>query len=149
MNRKNLALCCCLIALFTGCNRDETALPVATMQISGRPFVVELARSLREQETGLMQRDHLARDHGMIFICNDEKTRRFWNHDVRFDLDLLFIDAGGVIVDIGHLDAYSERSISSGAPAMYVIELPGGVAADLKLKPGDRLALPKEALHHP
>ena len=84
-----------------------------------------------------MHRDSLDPDHGMIFILQKEKVQAFWNHDVHFPLDLIFLDAGGNVVSLKHMDAYSEKIVPSDAPAQYVIELNAGTAARLGVKVGD------------
>jgi uncharacterized membrane protein (UPF0127 family) len=139
-----------LIAALIGCDqRPASSLPVTRMQIGSETFNLEIATSFHDQEVGLMHRDQMDSDHGMIFIFPDEAERSFWNHDVHFSLDLIFLDAGGTVVSVKRLDAYSERGVSSDAKAKYAIELNAGTAKRINLKSGMQLALPPEALHSP
>ncbi len=137
-----------LCVALVGCERPKPAssLPVTQMQIGGQTFNVEIATSFHDQEVGLMHRDHLDADHGMIFPFPDEEVRGFWNHDVHFPLDVVFLNANREIVSIVRLETFSEKSVSSVAKAEYAIELNAGTAARLGLKVGDRLDVPKEAL---
>jgi uncharacterized membrane protein (UPF0127 family) len=143
------ALCLVLIAL-AGCDSKPNAgLPVAQIQIGPQKFNIEIATSFHDQEVGLMHRDHLDPDHGMIFIFDTPTVQHFWNHDVHFALDNLFLAADGTIVSIKHMDAYSEKDTSSDLPAQYVIELLGGTAGKLNIKPGDHISLPPGVVHPP
>lgn len=131
-----------------GCDQNQTKpLPVTTMQIGGQQFNLEIAISMHDQEVGLMHRDSLAPDHGMIFISPHEQPQTFWNHDTHFPLDLIFLGSDGAVVSLKHLVAYSEKNVSSDAPAQYVIELNDGTAARLGVKIGDKLQLPTVVLH--
>jgi uncharacterized membrane protein (UPF0127 family) len=130
-----------------GCSpKSESNLPVTSMQIGPQNFNLEIATSYHDQEVGLMHRDHLDPDHGMIFPMPKEEVQTFWNHDVHFPLDLIFLDNGGTIVSFKHLDPFSEQPVPSDAPAKYVIELIGGTLDHLNLKIGDHLTIPKAAL---
>ncbi|HEX4053918.1 MAG TPA: DUF192 domain-containing protein [Tepidisphaeraceae bacterium] len=139
-----------LAAALIGCDQHPAgSLPVTRMQIGTETFDLEIATSSHDQEVGLMHRDHLDSDHGMLFIFPDEAERDFWNSDVHFPLDLIFLDAGGKIVSLKHLDAYSVKNVPSEARAKYTIELNAGTVARLNLKLGDRLTLPKDAINPP
>jgi uncharacterized membrane protein (UPF0127 family) len=133
-----------------GCRQKQASLlPVTSMQIGSGHFDLEMAISPHDQEVGLMHRDGLDSDHGMIFINSEEKPQTFWNHDVHFPLDLIFVGTGGSIVSLKHMDAYNDKAVASDAPAQYVIELNAGTAARLGVKVGDRLDLPKDVLNQP
>ncbi len=129
-----------------GCQKKpESSLPVVRMQIGGEGFNIEIATSERDQRIGLMHREHLDADHGMIFPMPEDKVATYWNHDVHFPLDVIFLDDKQDIVSIVRLEAYNEQGKSSGEPAEYAVELNAGTAARLKLKVGDHLEVPKEA----
>jgi uncharacterized membrane protein (UPF0127 family) len=106
-------------------------------------FIVEVARSRAEQERGLMFRDSLAPDRGMLFDWGGMTAAAMWMKNTLIPLDMLFMDADGMILDIfastvpGSLDV-----ITAGVPVRAVLELPGGTAKRLGLKPGDRVRHP-------
>ena len=106
-------------------------------------FTVEVARSRAEQERGLMFRDSLADDRGMLFDWGGMAPAAMWMKNTLIPLDMLFIDADGTILDIfanavpGSLDV-----ITAGVPVRAVLELNGGAAKRLGLKPGDRVRHP-------
>jgi uncharacterized protein len=132
--------------LVKGCEKKpaDSSLPVVRMQIGGEGFNIEVATQFHDQEVGLMHRDHLDADHGMIFPM-PLGVQTFWNHDVHFPLDVIFLDDKQDIVSIVRLEAYNDQAKSSGKPAEYAVELNAGTAQRLKLKVGDHLDVPKEA----
>jgi hypothetical protein len=131
-----------------GCPQKQASLlPVTSIQIGSKHFDLEMAVSPHDQEVGLMHRDSLDSDHGMIFINSEEKPQTFWNHDTHFPLDLVFLNGSGGVVSLKHLDAYSEKAVASDAPAQYVIELNAGTADRLGVKVGDHMDLPKDVLN--
>ncbi len=133
-----------------GCRRkQDSLLPVTSMQIGSGRFDLEIAVSPHDQQVGLMHRDSLDSDRGMIFISPKEQAQTFWNHDVHFPLDLVFLGADGHVVSLKHMDAYDEKVTASDAPAQYVIELNAGTAARMGVKVGDRLDLPSDVLNQP
>jgi uncharacterized membrane protein (UPF0127 family) len=134
-----------LVGGMVGCDKPAASgLPVTRMQIGGQTFNLEIATSFHDQEVGLMHRDHLDADHGMIFPM-PMRVQDFWNHDVHFPLDVIFLDDKEDIVSIVRLEAYNEQGKNSGKPAEYAIELNAGMADKLKLKVGDHLDVPRDA----
>jgi uncharacterized protein len=101
-------------------------------------FAVELALTPAQQEQGLMYRPRLAPDAGMLFDFHDTAPRAFWMKNTLIPLDMLFIAAGGRIVDI-HERAVplSDALIPSSVPARAVLELNGGTVDRLGIKIGD------------
>jgi uncharacterized membrane protein (UPF0127 family) len=141
-------VCVVSLVLAGGCGRNEDyPLPMTQLQIGGETFGIEIAVAFKDQETGLMHRDHLNPDHGMIFVSDQPQVQKFWNHEVHFPLDLVFLDANGAIVSLKKMKPYDDSTVPSDAPALYTIELLGGTADRLKLKVGDHVALPDEVVH--
>jgi uncharacterized protein len=141
-----------LSLLVAGCGNppsadSTTALPTTHMHIGSGDFVLEMAISEGEQAKGLMRRDSMAADHGMIFISDEEKPQTYWNHDVRFPLDNLFLDHNGKIISIQHMDAYDDANTKT-VQAQYVIELNAGIPQQVGVKVGDTLSLPADVIGH-
>lgn len=129
-----------------GCEEQSPAgLPVTPMKIGSRTFQLEIARSDAEQEKGLMKRDGMPQDHGMIFVFPKERMHNFWMKDTRFPLDIIFLDSKGKVVSIHQMEAYDEKNTSSDAPALYAIELNKGAASAAGVKIGDVLEIPEAA----
>jgi uncharacterized membrane protein (UPF0127 family) len=113
--------------------------------LGGKTFSVEIADSSEEQELGLMFRDSMPADHGMIFIFPDEAPRSFWMKNTRIPLDIMYFDRDLKMVSIS-ADTPPCRvtrcpSYPSVTPAKYVLELNGGSAASLGVGVGDKLTL--------
>jgi hypothetical protein len=104
------------------------------------PFTVELAVDSAVRGKGLMFRRRLAADAGMLFDFGAETAVSMWMRNTYIPLDMLFADAGGVVHTIAErTEPFSEAIISPGRPSRYVLEVPGGTAERLGLKPGARL----------
>lgn len=115
------------------------------MKIGSRTFVLEMARTDAEQEKGLMKRDSMPADHGMIFPFKEERVLGFWMKDTRFPLDIIFADSKGKVVSIHQMEAYDETNTSSDFPARYAIEVNKGAAKAAGVKVGDVLDIPPPA----
>ncbi len=113
--------------------------------LKGKRFSVELASTPQEQALGLMFRDSMAADHGMLFVFPSATTRNFWMKNTRIPLDIFYFDANLRLVSVTQ-NAQPCRTpqcpgYSSAGPARYVLELNAGQAAELEVKPGDELVL--------
>lgn len=111
------------------------------------PISVEVADTDEARAKGLMFRKELPQGRGMIFVYQQPQPLAFWMRNTLIPLDIVFLDAKGVIRHI-HAGAkpLDETSIPGALPGdadpnrQFVVELPGGDAARLGLKPGDRMA---------
>lgn len=103
-------------------------------------FLVELALTPKQRSQGLMFRQEMAENAGMLFLFDREAPRSFWMRNTYLALDLIFIDSQGMIVAIAR-DAVplDETPIPSGEPAVGVLEVLAGTAERLGLTPGDRV----------
>ncbi len=103
-------------------------------------FRVELARTSQEQAKGLMFRTEMGADEGMIFPFDPPRRASFWMRNTVIPLDLIFIAPDGRISNIAaNAVPYDETPLSSLGDAIAVLELNGGRAVQLGIKPGDRV----------
>ena len=124
--------------------RAQQVLPSEPLSIAGQrgeyEFTVEVADEPREQSVGLMFREEMAADHGMLFDFGETRMVQMWMKNTPLSLDMLFIRSDGTIATIAErTEPFSLDTISSGEPVSHVLELRGGVAKMLGLKPGDRV----------
>ncbi len=106
-------------------------------------FTVELAETPDQMEQGLMFRRSLAPDAGMLFDFKQPTVATMWMHNTLIPLDMLFVDQQGLIVNIAERAVpESDATIAAVAPVRAVIELNGGTADRLDIKPGDRVLYP-------
>ena len=107
-------------------------------------FTVEVAKTEEQQQTGMMHRNTLAPDRGMIFPYDPPQPVAFWMKNTLIPLDLLFIAPGGRILRIeANAVPLSLDQLPSGGPIEAVLELAGGRAAELGLKEGDTVDWPR------
>ena len=126
-------------------------LPAASAQLETGPlkiisgdvehsFTVELANDPDEISTGLMNREQMADDAGMIFDFGQPRQANMWMKNTLIPLDMLFLDPEGTVLAVAH-DAVpgSERRITPGVPVKGVLELNAGIAEELGIEPGDQV----------
>jgi uncharacterized membrane protein (UPF0127 family) len=101
-------------------------------------FTVEVARSGEEQATGLMNRQSLAPDRGMIFPYDPPQDAAFWMKNTLIPLDMIFIRSDGSIARIAaNTVPLSLDPVPAGEPVAAVLEIAGGRSAELGIRPGD------------
>ncbi|HLK89205.1 MAG TPA: DUF192 domain-containing protein [Polyangia bacterium] len=101
-------------------------------------FRVEVAVTPEEHARGLMYRSRLATDAGMIFVFEEPSVQRFWMKNTLIPLDMIFIGKNRKIVGIVE-DAAPETETERlvGAPSQYVLEIGGGLSAQLGIHAGE------------
>lgn len=120
-------------------------LPIsARATIGKRSINLEVARSPQEQATGLMYRDSIADDRGMLFVFEPARTVGFWMRNVRFPLDMIFIEKGrvkAIAAAVPPCNTDPCPTYGPETPIDQVIELRGGRATQLGVKVGDRIPI--------
>lgn len=103
-------------------------------------FTVEVAATPQEQSRGLMFRESLAPDRGMIFPLGAPRIASFWMKDTLIPLDIIFVRADGRITNIeANTVPLSLEPVLSYEEVTAVLEIAGGRAAELGIKPGDKV----------
>ncbi len=111
---------------------------------------VEIADTPTKRETGLMYRDHLGEDAGMIFVFPSPNRLNFWMKNTKIPLDMIFADANGRIVGIvANAEPYTETPRGVDGNSEYVLEVNGGFAARHHIQSGDRMVFGGFAPHAP
>jgi uncharacterized protein len=101
---------------------------------------VEIADTGVARETGLMYRQHLAGNAGMLFVFSQPQRLTFWMKNTEIPLDMIFAAADRTITGIiANAEPFSERQLSVDAESQYVLEVNGGFAQRHGIKPGDHL----------
>ncbi|MCD9030677.1 DUF192 domain-containing protein [Luteimonas sp. Y-2-2-4F] len=116
------------------------------VELAGQRYTVELATNDAERARGLMFRDSMPRDRGMLFIHDAQTPLAYWMKNTRISLDILYFDEGLRLVsqqrDVPPCSAGNRcPTYPSSAPARYVLELNAGEAARLQLQDGATLTV--------
>ena len=112
-----------------------------TLSINGRPLEVEMARKKKQREKGLMFREELGWNEGMLFIFPKEQLLSFWMKDTSIPLSIAFVDERGVVVDIYDMKPYSLDPVRSSRKCRFAIEANQGFFRDAGLTRGDSIDL--------
>ena len=109
--------------------------------LRGERFSVEIADTPDAQRLGLMFRESMPDDRGMLFIFDGEAQRGFWMKNTKISLDILYFDADRKLVylheDVPPCTTPECPSYASHHPSKYVLELNAGVSKRLGVQRGD------------
>ncbi|MCW0377729.1 MULTISPECIES: DUF192 domain-containing protein [Xanthomonas] len=135
------ALCVLLLLALSGC---ASAGGDHWVELGGHRYDVELAQNDATRARGLMFRDQMETDHGMLFIHDREEPQAYWMKNTKIPLDILYFDNQRKLVaqqrDVPPCSAGDAcPPYPSNAPARYVLELNAGQAEQLKLQDGTEL----------
>jgi hypothetical protein len=116
-----------------------------TVRLSIGEYTVtaEVADSADERRRGLMFREELKENHGMLFVFPDSAPRSFWMRNTEIPLSIAYIDEDGTIVSIHDMTPYSEEPVPSRGAAKYALEVNRGELRANNVRPGDKVELPK------
>lgn len=129
-----------LMLPLAGCASDATH----WVELGGKRYTVEIANDDASRAKGLMHRDSMPADRGMLFLHDVEEPQAYWMKNTRIPLDILYFDSARKLVS-------QQRDVPactlgdrcppypSNAPARYVLELNAGQAEALKLRDGAEL----------
>ena len=137
------------ILLLCGCCAGvcaQTASPMYTLTIGGHTAQVELALTHEERSKGLMFRESLDEDSGMLFVFDRSGFYSFWMRNTFIPLSIAFIDARGIIVNIEEMVPHDERPVSPELPIIYVLEMNAGWFSGREIMPGMRVDFDEKIL---
>ncbi len=112
------------------------------LSLSSKTIQVELACTPAEQSKGLMFRESLPSDQGMLFIFQRKQTLAFWMKNTLIPLDIGYFDQSGTLVDIQTMMANTTQTYPSKVPAQYALEMNAGWFAENGIAEGLQIALP-------
>ena len=122
-----------------------TDVPTVQMRIGSGTFKLEMAKTEAETRRGLMYRESMPADHGMIFTFSGERTIGFWMKNTKIPLDIIYVDAAGRVVSTHKMHPYDEQSVYPDGRYKYAIELNQGTVEKVGVKAGDVLVIPEAA----
>lgn len=126
--------------LIAACSHDPRVDIVSPDGQQRASVEVEIADTNSKRETGLMYRDHLGQDSGMIFVFKQPDHLNFWMKNTEIPLDMIFADANGKVVGVvANAEPYTESLRGVDGDSEYVLEVNGGFAAKHHIEAGDRM----------
>lgn len=136
-----------LALLCWGCQPEQTVpLEPATAQtyfpiaIGDDVLQLQLALSSAEQQQGLMHRNRLPEDHGMLFLFQAPEQRGFWMKNTNIPLDIGYFDASGMLLEIHQMYPHDETPVySSSQDVLIAVETNQGWYASHGITPGAQL----------
>jgi len=142
-------LVCLALAAATACKREASTLDELNTRTvilpGGQKIRVEVMTHPTDMMRGMMFRDYLAPDRGMLFVHGSLGNYPYWMYQVRIPLDIIWLDEKRRIVEISpntppcQQKASECPSYGGNQKALFVLELAGGMAAKYNLKLGDVL----------
>ena len=114
------------------------------VHVQGHRFLVEIADTPEKAVLGLSRRDKLRTSEGMLFIYAERERRNFWMKDMRFDLDILWIDGDKIVRISRNAGAEGDnpsRTYDSGVPVNMVLEINAGLCDRWGIREGQRIRI--------
>ena len=109
------------------------------LKIKGHGIRVEVANTVETRRTGLMFRDSLPENQGMLFVYEVEDRHAMWMKNTLLPLSVAFIDRAGRILNIEDMRPQTEDAHMAAAPAAYSLEMNQGWFKKRGIKQGDRV----------
>lgn len=124
-------------ALFS-CSKNSD-LQTQVIRINQWEITVETADTLESQEKGLMGRERLEEDRGMLFVYDWDAKKSFWMKNTTIPLSIAYIAADGTIREIYDMEPLSTRTVDSRYSVRYALEVNQGAFERHGIKAGDKV----------
>ncbi len=118
----------------------QAPLPTTRLTAGIHVITAEIAANFQSQIIGLMFRESLKPNHGMLFVYPDRTTHCFWMRNTVIPLSVAFLDDDGTIVNIADMAPKSENHHCASRPVRYGLEMEQGWFAKRGLAPGAKIA---------
>lgn len=122
-----------------GQSRAQPTLPAVKLTAGIHVITAEVASTDQTRMVGLMHRDKLAPNHGMLFVFEDKAQQCFWMRNTLVALTIAFVDDDGTIVQLADMAPKSEVSHCSEKPVRYALEMEQGWFLRRGIAAGSRL----------
>lgn len=155
MKRRCQALLLMVIAAaLMGCTKSEQVRTVDAaaaigpgenkLRVGGTVVAVEIAATEKDRARGLMFRESLGKDTGMLFIYPEPRTLSFWMKNTIIPLSIAFIDSDGNVVNTLEMKPLIEvPPYRSTRPCRFALEMAAGWFSEHRVKAGDRVEIPE------
>lgn len=118
------------------CESDDLGVRLCKLTIGENTFSVEIADTPEVRAKGLMGREGIPKQGGMLFVFPEDRHLAFWMKDTTIPLSIAFIDSSGVIGEIHQMKPLSLRRVASSRAYRYALEVNQGRFAELGIMIG-------------
>jgi uncharacterized membrane protein (UPF0127 family) len=134
-----------LCNLFISCNKKSVhSIDIIPQNGKPIPIAIEVEDTPQGREQGLMYRESLDENAGMLFIMPNEQIQTFWMKDTKISLDIIFIFSDWKIAGYAeNTQPFSRDQIAIDKPTKYVLEVNAGFCKKHGIQPGDKI------IYHP
>ncbi|MBR4683308.1 MAG: DUF192 domain-containing protein [Spirochaetia bacterium] len=128
-----------LIVFFSFSCKKSDVLKTQDIKINQWKITVEIADTRETQEKGLMGRESLDEDKGMLFVYDRDSRKSFWMKNTKIPISLAYIATDGTIREIYDMEPLSTRIVESRYSVRYVLEVNQGAFQRHGIKEGDKV----------
>lgn len=125
--------------LATHAKEPQKGLPTMTISVGGQTVRVDVAMTDATREKGLMFREKMGKNEGMLFVFSYLGYHAMWMRNTPLPLSVAFMDDAGKILSIHDMEPFSDAFHQSAGPARFALEMNKGWFAAHRLKPGDSI----------
>jgi uncharacterized membrane protein (UPF0127 family) len=129
----------CFLAAAACAATAQAELPTIQLKAGMHLIRAEVAADNASRMQGLMHRQSLGANAGMLFIFDEAAVHCMWMKNTLIPLSVAFIDASGTIINIADMQPHSEQSHCASTPAVFALEMTKGWFAQRGVKPGTKL----------
>jgi len=126
-----------LLLVVTSCSAMDRK--YVDLTINGKTLRVEVADTQEKRRQGLMNRETLKKDEGMLFIFKHEQKMTFWMKNTTIPLSIAYINKSGVIKEIHDMTPLSEKPVYSSYSVLYALEVNQGYFTKAGIRTGDKI----------
>lgn len=117
----------------------QNAMPVLELSAGFHRIEAEVAANDQNRQVGLMNRQAMPAQRGMLFVFPEERTHCMWMRNTLIPLSVAFVDADGIIINIEDMKPKTEDNHCAKVPARYALEMNLGWFSQRGIKPGLKL----------
>lgn len=114
-------------------------MPLVQLTAGMYRITAEMANTPQTRQTGLMHRESMAENRGMVFVFEFDATHCMWMRNTLIPLSVAFLDAEGTILNIEDMMPQTETNHCAAKPARYALEMNRGWFAQRGIGAGDRI----------
>jgi hypothetical protein len=120
-------------------DQPATGLPTVSLKAGNQTIRADVAATEASRQKGLMFREKMARNDGMLFVFSDLAYHAMWMRNTPLPLAVAYMDDAGKIISIHEMKPFTEDSHQAAGPARYALEMNGGWFTTNKVNVGDTI----------